>query len=534
MPLTPSDKQIINAAFQSLVEGSGLALVSDESNTLSAPLGDLIDAAAIENVGELTVGDLTVTGSLTAPAATLVLDGLTATGTVQGATVTATGTIQGASGAISGALTAGSVVVAGALTAASVLSAGEMDAASADVTGLLTAGELVAPLGQIDGLTVEGLTADDISVTTVDAGFVNATGVTTQGLTLPSGTITYPDATTQNSAPAWNKTVGGGITYNAGTVGIGVASPSVLARMQISNDSASVVPSLVDTYQNGGTIPSGAVYRTARGTFAAPTAVQSGDQVAAIVARPYGTTGFAPTAAAALVVRATENHTDGAKGTSISLATTTNGTTTVSEKLTVNGAGDMTVTGNVEIGSATPYAAAKIHISNDSATVQTAHFDSYLNGGTVPSGVVFRTARGSKASPSAVQNGDQISAVVTRGFGATDWSPTARAAVVTRATENWTDTAQGTSVSIATTAPGTTTVTERLVVDGAGSVTLNTSGGRLFLAPGGPSIHTGTGNPEGVVSAETGSMFLRLDAPNVNQLLYLKIGSGATGWAAMS
>lgn len=45
----------------------------------------------------------------------------------------------------------------------------------------------------------------------------------------------------------------------------------------------------------------------------------------------------------------------------------------------------------------------------------------------------------------------------------------------------------------------------------------------------GITIFTGTGNPDGVVTANVGSVFLRLDSGFAN--LYMKeIGTGNTGW----
>jgi hypothetical protein len=45
----------------------------------------------------------------------------------------------------------------------------------------------------------------------------------------------------------------------------------------------------------------------------------------------------------------------------------------------------------------------------------------------------------------------------------------------------------------------------------------------------------GTGTPEGNVTAEVGSMFLRSDGSNANEVVYIKTsGSSNTGWTAMS
>lgn len=51
----------------------------------------------------------------------------------------------------------------------------------------------------------------------------------------------------------------------------------------------------------------------------------------------------------------------------------------------------------------------------------------------------------------------------------------------------------------------------------------------VFGTDAGPSISSGTGSPEGVVSATEGSLYLRTDG-GTGFLLYAKAGSGNTGW----
>lgn len=102
-----------------------------------------------------------------------------------------------------------------------------------------------------------------------------------------------------------------------------------------------------------------------------------------------------------------------------------------------------------------------------------------------------RAARGTISSPSALQAGDEMTRFGARGYGATAFSSANRAYVSMWAAENWTDSAQGTRVGIFTTAPGTTTTTEKFRFWGDGGVSVGTN---LAASPGaGVLMITGTG-----------------------------------------
>lgn len=89
-----------------------------------------------------------------------------------------------------------------------------------------------------------------------------------------------------------------------------------------------------------------------------------------------------------------------------------------------------------------------------------------LNGG----GFQGRRARGTAASPTAVQTNDQLNVLAGFGYGATGYSSAARASIGLYAFETWTDNAQGALVTIATTPVGSTILTERVRITAAGNV----------------------------------------------------------------
>lgn len=86
--------------------------------------------------------------------------------------------------------------------------------------------------------------------------------------------------------------------------------------------------------------------------------------------------------------------------------------------------------------------------------------------GAIPQ-IAARRARGTAAAPSAIQNGDTLWRINGNGYGASAYSNgTANCAVAGAAAENWSNTAQGTALFLATTVAGGTTVVNSLTLAG--------------------------------------------------------------------
>lgn len=96
-----------------------------------------------------------------------------------------------------------------------------------------------------------------------------------------------------------------------------------------------------------------------------------------------------------------------------------------------------------------------------------------------------RTARGTQAVPTALQNGDEITHLSAWGRGATGYSAASRGFLGMFAAENWTDTAQGLRIGFYTTAPGTTTTSEKVRIWGDGGLQV---GGTFTASPGPGSV----------------------------------------------
>ena len=246
-----------------------------------------------------------------------------------------------------------------------------------------------------------------------------------------------------------------------GTIGIGTTVPSAL--LDVSNGASTVPFATVTatTYVNTG---QGSLFvgRKARGTAAAPAAVVNGDVLAGVLGRGHGATNFNGTGNGGMFVRAAENWTDTAQGTSIGFNTTSVGTTVPLTRMTLSSSG------NLGIGTAIPSASVDAVREGAPADFRATSFSGGAFGGA-NSAYVTRTARGTFVAPSAVQLGDDLGAFGVTGYGATGFGEFA-AGVGGFAAENWTDTAQGAALGLAATPLGSNEAQVNLVVLPGGNV----------------------------------------------------------------
>lgn len=141
-----------------------------------------------------------------------------------------------------------------------------------------------------------------------------------------------------------------------------------------------------------------------------------------------------------------------------------------------DGTGDITrftinSSGNVGIGTTSPL--VQLHLIALDGVSTVIFSDCYGNlAGIVPA-FNARRARGTAASPLSVANGDRLLTVGAIGRGSTGWSGN-RAEFSAFASENWTDTAQGTSLIIYSTPNGTASPVGRITIAGNGNVGIST------------------------------------------------------------
>lgn len=94
----------------------------------------------------------------------------------------------------------------------------------------------------------------------------------------------------------------------------------------------------------------------------------------------------------------------------------------------------------------------------------------YASSGSPLAELMSRGARGSRASPSAVQSGDTLGVWSARGYGATAYATSARAAIRLLASQAWTDSHHGTKLDFQLTPIDSTTIATVLSLDASGNL----------------------------------------------------------------
>lgn len=87
---------------------------------------------------------------------------------------------------------------------------------------------------------------------------------------------------------------------------------------------------------------------------------------------------------------------------------------------------------------------------------------------------IGRAARGSKDSPSAVQEGDYLASFNARGYGSTGFSSLPRGRLAFNAAQNWTDSEQGSNMIFETVPLNNTSDQERMKISSQGNVGIGT------------------------------------------------------------
>jgi len=129
--------------------------------------------------------------------------------------------------------------------------------------------------------------------------------------------------------------------------------------------------------------------------------------------------------------------------------------------------------GNVGIGTTVPLAKLNVVSSGAAMSDIDLMIQRYSNDAQSVYNV-YGKARGTSASPSAVLSGDQLGGFYVRGYGASAWSGNT-AAMYFSAAENFTNTANGSSIYFATTPIGSNTRADRMIIDNTGNVGIGTT-----------------------------------------------------------
>jgi hypothetical protein len=317
--------------------------------------------------------------------------------------------------------------------------------------------------GSVTGLAVQNVASTNTSYSGML--FYDQNGILGQFQGFNNGTHEYrinniaKNGSNQNNGSI-NFMIGGTsrflVTTN-GNIGIGTGFPAT--NLEVANPlTGTSTANIWSTTYGNTSFASEFVGRKARGTSGTPTAVQGGDPLVFFGARAFGATSFGPMTGW-MAIRAMENWTDAARGTQIDFSTTQNGTNTPQQRMVI------TPWGDVGIGTFGPQAA--LHVARNGPT--TVRVTSY---GDEP---VYMTeaSRGNQQTPTAVQTGDLLGAFFMGGYGATRFGD-GGAALGSVAAENWTDTAQGSTLGLLTTPLGASEPNINVVVLASGDVGIGT------------------------------------------------------------
>ena len=151
--------------------------------------------------------------------------------------------------------------------------------------------------------------------------------------------------------------------------------------------------------------------------------------------------------------------------------------------------------GAIGVNTTTPQAA----FHSVASATPGAFFDVYNPSlGALP--VVFRAARGTPGSPSAVQTDDILGGLAVRGYATTGFTG-GRGQVMFKAAEPWTDAANGTYLQMTTTPIGSAGTVERLRITSNGNVGIGTTAPQQRLSVNGivESTSAGFKFPDGSV-----------------------------------
>ncbi|MBN8537076.1 MAG: tail fiber domain-containing protein [Deltaproteobacteria bacterium] len=274
-------------------------------------------------------------------------------------------------------------------------------------------------------------------------------------------------------------------------IGIGTTTPTNQLEI-VTEGPPFQTRSTISTYYSGAGPHYGGSFltREARGTMAAPTAVQTTDQLGYYAFQGYDGTGFFPnTNVTGITSYATENWTPASRGSNLAFLTTANGSSIANINMTIAS------NGNVGIGTRTPDDTLEVVFGSGRGITATKFGQVGARGGAVQ----VRGSRGTQAAPSALLANDYLGWVYGEGYsGAGFTSHATPTGMAIETTENWNATNNGSRLSFFTIPNGTANGLERMTVQENGNVGIGTTtpqqkldvNGTIRFGPGGGMLQS--------------------------------------------
>jgi hypothetical protein len=266
----------------------------------------------------------------------------------------------------------------------------------------------------------------------------------------------------------------------AGFVGLGTTTPQAL--LHLSSSSTAFQEIKVDAARNSSGAY-GLTFAKSRGVMTGRTATQADDVLGDINFIGWSAAGDYTPSSVRIRAHAAEIPSATSSAGHLAFQTTPTGSILAQERMRISSSG------NVGIGTDNPLATLHIVSTQPNTVVHPDRAGFVLEsegtsvGGRIASKVYSSTetplfvgyrARGTKAAPTALLNGDIVMSLAPVGYdGSGGWQTGAHVRFLT--TENWSPTTIGSAISFRTPENGTVAALERMRIDNTGYVGLGTS-----------------------------------------------------------
>lgn len=271
--------------------------------------------------------------------------------------------------------------------------------------------------------------------------------------------------------------------------------------------------------------------RMANGTYAAPTAILSGDIFGGVGSRAYHSGGaFQTSSPTSIHWVAAENQTGSAYGSYLRILTTPKGSTTRQERVIVSDSGTLWCH---DTGTFNPKVAEQTKPSSDvlvlaSGTGNTS-IGAFVYGTGLTAGMRCGSATGTPATPAATAV-DTIACFMGAHFhDGTNWAAGSKALVSLRAGQTITSSNQGSYITLETTPLNSTTRAEGARLDPSGNFLIQIAGRGL-------RVKEGSNAKQGTATLVAGAATVSNTSVTANSRIFLtsQADGGTPGWLRVS